>query len=70
MKNVKFIGVVFGGGGALLGSYFSFTAVQLELISGNITGQQAGVFCAILAIVLGFSLAVAGILSNHTNRNK
>ena len=69
MKNVKSIGLIGGVLGAAVGSYFSATAIINSLNSAAITGQQAGIYSAITATILGMSLALIGIVYNQSSKN-
>lgn len=74
MINAKPIGLISGVLGVSIGSYFSATAIIDSLNSAAITGQQAGIYSAITATILGMSLALIGFVYNqakkHNNRIK
>jgi amino acid transporter len=70
MNKFKTLGLIGGLSGAGLGSYFSYSAISESLNSATITAQQAGIYSAIAATILGISLAFIGITYNQINKNR
>lgn len=69
MNKYKTLGLIGGLSGVGIGFYFSYTAISESLNSASISAQQAGIYFAIAAAILGISLAFIGITYNQVNKN-
>ncbi|HBY84414.1 MAG TPA: hypothetical protein DEO86_00930 [Colwellia sp.] len=69
MKQSKNIGLFYGIAGLAVGAYFGALPILQHLNSGLLTGQQAGVQSATVAIIVGVSAAIMGVVYHRSRYN-
>lgn len=63
------IGLVSAGVGIATGLYFGASPLLDGFLSGQITGQAAGMQFAIIGTIIGLSCASIGFISNRATAN-
>ena len=69
MKIGAVVGLIFSLVGILAGAYFAIVPVHSALSTAQISGQQAGVYMATIATILGLSCAAVGFVLNRAANN-
>ncbi|PKH88653.1 hypothetical protein [Colwellia sp. Bg11-28] len=70
MKQSKSTGLFCGIAGLAVGVYFGTLPILQNLNSGTLTGQQAGVQLATVAIIVGISAAIMGVIYHRSRNNR
>jgi len=69
MKINTATGLIFSAIGIITGMFLGVSPVLEMLLSGQITGQQAGMQFAVIGAIIGLSCASIGFISNRATTN-